>query len=128
PRRSVQCLIGFVADVPSLVFDLFLHKQGADTTPPSGRALFKMMGVFAEFERAMIQERVRAGFVRAGDEGKQLGRPPIPGALEERIREARRGGLPVRKAAAKFGVSPGTVLRIPFAPEPKGRHRGSTAQ
>jgi transposase len=40
---------------------------------------------------------------------------PIPEALEERIREARRGGLSVRKAAAKFGVSPGTVLRIPFA-------------
>ena len=48
-------------------------------------------------------------------EGKQLGRPPIPEALEERIREARKGGLSVRKAAAKFGVSPGTVQRIPFA-------------
>jgi len=47
--------------------------------------------------------------------GRRLGRPPIPEALEERIREARKGGLSVRKAAAKFGVSPGTVQRIPFA-------------
>ena len=74
-----------------------------------------MMGVFAEFERAMIQERVRAGLARARDEGKQLGRPPIPKALEERIREARRDGISVRKAATKFGVSPSTVQRIPFA-------------
>ena len=54
-----------------------------------------MMGVFSEFERAMIQERVRAGLARARDAGKQLGRPPIPEALEERIREARSGGLSV---------------------------------
>jgi DNA invertase Pin-like site-specific DNA recombinase len=65
-----------------------------------------MMGVFAEFERAMIQERVRAGLARARSQGKRLGR--------ERIRKAvatpRRPG--VRKIAAQFGVDPGTVQRI----------------
>ena len=50
--------------------------------------MFQMMGVFAEFERAMIQERVRAGLARARGEGKRLGRPPIAPALEKRIREA----------------------------------------
>jgi len=50
--------------------------------------MFQMMGVFAEFERAMIQVRVRAGLARARDEGKRLGRPPIAPALEKRIREA----------------------------------------
>jgi DNA invertase Pin-like site-specific DNA recombinase len=113
--RSLQDLIGFLSELHALGIDLFLHQQGVDTTTPSGKAMFQMMGVFAEFERAMIQERVRAGLARARDEGKQLGRPPIPEALEERIREARRGGLSVRKAAAKFGVSPSTVQRIPFA-------------
>jgi DNA invertase Pin-like site-specific DNA recombinase len=52
-----------------------LHQQGLDTTTPAGRAMFQMMGLFAEFERAIIQERVRAGLRRAKDEGKQLGRP-----------------------------------------------------
>jgi DNA invertase Pin-like site-specific DNA recombinase len=45
--------------------DLILHQQGLDTSTPSGRAMFQMMGVFAEFERAMIRERVLAGLARA---------------------------------------------------------------
>ena len=82
--------------------------------------MFQMMGVFAEFERAIIQERVRAGLARARSEGKRLGRPSIAPALEQRIRDAlnepgRTEG--VRKIAARFGVDPGTVQRIsrPFA-------------
>jgi DNA invertase Pin-like site-specific DNA recombinase len=56
-----------------------LHQQGLDTTTPAGKAMFQMMGVFAEFERAMIAERVRAGLRRAKDEGKRLGRnSPLP--------------------------------------------------
>ncbi len=73
-----------------------------------------MMGVFAEFERSIIQERVRAGLARAKSEGKRLGRPPIAPELEKRIREALdkpdRPG--VRKIAEQFGVDPGTVQRI----------------
>jgi DNA invertase Pin-like site-specific DNA recombinase len=112
--RSLQDLVAFLSELHALGVDLFLHQQGLDTTSPSGKAMFQMLGVFAEFERSIIQERVRAGLARARDEGKQLGRPPIPKALEDRIREARRDGLSVRKAAVKFGVSPGTVQRIPF--------------
>jgi DNA invertase Pin-like site-specific DNA recombinase len=55
--------------------DLFLHQQRLDTTTPAGNALFQMMGVFAKFERAMIQERLRAGLRRAGSEGKQRSMP-----------------------------------------------------
>jgi DNA invertase Pin-like site-specific DNA recombinase len=112
--RSLQDLVGFLSELHALRIDLFLHQQGLDTTTPAGKAMFQMMGVFAEFERAMIQERVRAGLARARDEGKQLGRPPITPELENRIREARRGGLSVRKAAERFDVSPTTVQRIPF--------------
>jgi DNA invertase Pin-like site-specific DNA recombinase len=77
-----------------------------DTTTPAGKALFQMMGVFAEFERAMIQERVRAGLSRAS---------PLAPTLIERIREAlnkpgRTEG--VRKIAARFGGDPSTVQRI----------------
>jgi DNA invertase Pin-like site-specific DNA recombinase len=112
--RSLQDLVGFLSELHALKIDLFLHQQGLDTTTPAGKAMFQMMGVFAEFERAMIQERVRAGLARAKSEGKRLGRPPIDPALEKRIREALaapdRPG--VRKIAARFGVNPGTVQRI----------------
>ena len=70
------------------------------------------MGLFAEFERAMIQERVRAGLVRARSEGNQLGRPRIASKLEASIRAALSQGGTVRKVAKRFDVSPGTVQRI----------------
>ena len=75
--RSLQDLVGFLSELHALGIDLFLHQQGIDTTTPAGKAMFQMMGVFAEFERAMIQERVRAGLKRAVSEGQTLGRPPI---------------------------------------------------
>ena len=85
-----------------------------DTTTPAGKAMFQMMGVFAEFERAMIQERVRAGLRRAVDEGKTLGRPRLDADLEKAIRKAlNEPGRPgVREIARRFGVAPGTVQRI----------------
>ena len=74
--RSLQDLVGFLTEIHALGVNLFLHQQGVDTTTPAGKALFQMMGVFAEFERAMIQERVKAGLQRAKAQGKVLGRPP----------------------------------------------------
>jgi DNA invertase Pin-like site-specific DNA recombinase len=71
--RSLQHLVQFLADVQPLGVDLYLHQQHVDTTTPSGKALFQMMGVFAEFERALIRERVNAGLARARAKGKVLG-------------------------------------------------------
>jgi len=74
-----------------------------------------MLSVFADFERSIIQERVRAGLLRARREGKRLGRPPIKDALRQRVVDAlnapgRTDG--VRKIAKKFGVNPSTVQAI----------------
>jgi DNA invertase Pin-like site-specific DNA recombinase len=112
--RSLQDLVGFLSEIHSLKVDLYLHQQGLDTTTPAGKAMFQMMGVFAEFERAMIQERVRAGLRRAVDEGKTLGRPRLDADLEQRIREALNApGRPgIRVIAEQFGVAPNTVQRI----------------
>src|SRR5215813_7871150 len=63
--RSLQDLVGFLGELHAKDIDLYLHQQGLDTSTPSGRAMFQMLGVFAEFERAMIQERVKAGLARA---------------------------------------------------------------
>ena len=80
--------------------------------------MFGMMSVFADFERAMIQERVRAGLARARESGtksgRPIGRPRLPERTEEAISKAlKQPGRPgVRKIAAQFGVDPGTVQRI----------------
>jgi hypothetical protein len=107
-------LVGFLSELHALSIDLFLHQQGLDTTTPAGKAMFQMMGVFAEFERSMIRERVRAGLARAVAEGTKLGRPTIPQAKEDAIRAAlAKPGRPgVRKIAKQFGVDPSTVQRI----------------
>jgi DNA invertase Pin-like site-specific DNA recombinase len=90
--RSLQDLVGFLSELHALKIDLLLRQQGLDTTTPAGKAMFQMMGVFAEFERAMIAERVRAGLARARGEDKRLGRPPIAPELQKRILDPRASG------------------------------------
>ena len=72
--RSLIDLLDFLRELHAKGVDLFLHQQGLDTSTPSGRAMFQMLGVFAEFERSMIRERVMAGLSRAKADGTQLGR------------------------------------------------------
>ena len=71
--RSLQDLVGFLSELHALKIDLFLHQQGRDTMTPAGKAMFQMLGVFAEFERSIIQERVRAGLKRGQERGKTSG-------------------------------------------------------
>jgi DNA invertase Pin-like site-specific DNA recombinase len=114
--RSLQDLVAFLADVHGYSVDLFLHQQGVDTTTPGGKALFQMMGVFAEFERAIIRERVKSGLERAKVQGKRLGRRPIDANREAAIRAdllAAKAGI--MKLAAAHGVGVGTVQRIKAA-------------
>ena len=93
--RSLQDLVEFLTNLHALKIDLFLKTQGIDTTTPAGKALFQMMGVFAEFERAMIQERVRAGLRRAKDDRGQLNF----GLAARAPRRARRRSATVRYQA-----------------------------
>jgi DNA invertase Pin-like site-specific DNA recombinase len=112
--RSLQDLVKFLSEIHALKIDLYLHQQGLDTTTPAGKAMFQMMGVFAEFERAMIQERVQAGLARAKADGTRLGRPKIDEATEDAIRKAlRQKNRPgILKIAKQFGVGTSTVQRI----------------
>lgn len=83
--RSLIDLLTFLREVHAVGVDLYLHLQGIDTTTPGGKALFSMMGVFAEFERAIIQERVRAGLLRARSKGVKLGRPRVSAEIEAKV-------------------------------------------
>jgi DNA invertase Pin-like site-specific DNA recombinase len=110
--RSLQDLCGFLSELHALKVDLFLHQQGLDTTTPGGKAMFQMMGVFAEFERSIIQERVRAGLARARSEGKVLGRPKIAADVETAVRATLASGIGMIRAAKLHQIGVGTVVRI----------------
>lgn len=107
--RSLIDLVGFLQDMHAVGVDLYLHQQALDTTTPSGRAMFGMLGVFAEFERGIIRERVNAGLARAKSQGKKLGRPGLSDETRAAIRAGKEEGLSVRAIAAKIGVSVGSV-------------------
>lgn len=110
--RSMQDLVAFLSDLQGYGADLYLHQQALDTSTPSGRALFGMLAVFAEFEREMIRDRVNAGLSRAKASGKRLGRPSIPDATADRVRELRASGLGILKVASTLGIGVSAVQRI----------------
>ena len=112
--RSLSDLLRFLEELRGLGLGLYLHKQALDTTTPAGKAMFQMLGVFAEFERAMVQERVRAGLARARANGTRSGKPiGRPQKVDARKRRAilvgRKAGLSIRAIAKKVGLSAGTV-------------------
>lgn len=113
--RSLSNLVEFLSEVHEVGVDLYLHQQGIDTTTPSGKAMFGMLGVFAEFERAMIQERVKAGIQRARAEGKQVGRRALSKDKEQQIiniRRASAGQVGKKAIARRVGCGVGTVIRV----------------
>jgi DNA invertase Pin-like site-specific DNA recombinase len=119
--RSLIDLLDLLRELHAKGVDLFLHQQGLDTSTPSGKAMFQMMGVFAEFERAMIRERVMAGLARAKEQGTQLGRRRLEDTDADKVAailSARKSGTGVRRIAREMGVGVGTVLRITSAAQP----------
>ena len=110
--RSLQHLVSFLSDIHANGVDLYLHQQGIDTTTPTGKAMFQMCGVFAEFERAMMQARIKAGLARAKAQGKTLGRPKVSGKVETAIRRARRSGKGIKKISRELGVGVSVVQRV----------------
>ncbi len=110
--RSLQDLIGFLQDLHGAGVDLYLHQQALDTTTPSGKAMFQMMGVFAEFERSMISERVKAGLARTKAKGTRLGRPKTSPQTERQIRKLRSKGMGMLKIGKELGVGTSVVQRV----------------
>lgn len=110
--RSLQDLVGFLSELHAKGVDLYLHQQNLDTSTPAGKAMFQMCGVFAEFERSMIQERVKAGLGRARAQGKTLGRPRVGSDTEAAVRAARAAGKSIKAIARELGIGVGTVQRI----------------
>jgi DNA invertase Pin-like site-specific DNA recombinase len=110
--RSLIDLLGTIQQLESCGVDLYLDPQAIDTTTPMGRLMFQITGAFAEFERSMIRQRIRAGLKRAVAAGKQLGRPKVDPALEKRIQAQLRAGKGMLATAKALDVGTSTVQRI----------------
>jgi DNA invertase Pin-like site-specific DNA recombinase len=113
--RSLSDLVNFLSEIHAKKVDLFIYQQGVDTTTPGGKALFGMMGVFAEFERSMIQERVKAGIKRVRAKGQPWGRRAIEEADPDRcsqILALRQQGFGMAKIGKQVGLSSRTVWRF----------------
>src|ERR1700726_2179459 len=109
--RSLTDLLGILQGLQDKGVNLFLHQQGLDTSTTAGKAMFQMLGVFAEFERGIIRERVNAGLARARQNGTKLGRRRVKPAIEARILELRAGGDGILKIARTLGVGTSVVQR-----------------
>jgi DNA invertase Pin-like site-specific DNA recombinase len=124
--RSLIDLLGTIEHLEAVGVDLYLDQQSIDTTTPAGRLLFQMTGAFAEFERAMIRQRVHAGLSRAKEKiardgrftskaGRVRTRLGRPGAEPEKIEAARlelARGTGIAKTARLTGLGTGTVHRL----------------
>jgi DNA invertase Pin-like site-specific DNA recombinase len=110
--RSLIDLLATIQALEACGVDLYLDQQSIDTTTPAGKLMFQVCGAFAEFERSMIQQRVRAGLKRAAEKGHFPGRPKIDEALERRIWTQLGAGKGILKVARELGVGTGTVQRV----------------
>jgi DNA invertase Pin-like site-specific DNA recombinase len=110
--RSLQHLVGFLGEINARGVDLYLHTQGLDTSTPAGRAMFSMLSVFAEFERAILKERIMAGLARARAQGKRAGRPPLPPIVIDKIKRTLEAGTSINATARRHKVGVATVHRI----------------
>ena len=104
--RSLLDLVSALQELHAAKVDLFLHQQALDTTTPAGKAMFGMMGVFAEFERSMIVARVNAGIARARASGTKSARPRTPAA---RWNNASGNALELPHSAAKAQIFQRTI-------------------
>ena len=113
--RSVHHLVTLTRELEALGVDLVVLDQQIDSTTPSGRLLFHVLGAIAEFERDLIRDRVIAGIRRAKAQGKRLGRPRRHHVDPDRARELIGGGASLRAVARALGVHPSAVSRALIA-------------
>lgn len=110
--RSLTDLLSILQGLHEKGVGLFLHQQGLDTSTTAGKAMFQMLGVFAEFERGIIRERVNAGLARARANGTKLGRRRVKPAVEQRIVELRVKGDGILKIGKTLGIGTSVVQRV----------------
>ena len=109
--RSLKDLINTLDELGALGIDFISYENQLDTSTPTGKLVFHVIGAVAEFEKDIIRERVKAGLENAKRNGKRLGRPPVPEGVLEKAKALRSEGLSFRKIGKRLGVDEGTVRK-----------------
>jgi len=118
--RSVRNLHNLLAELQHYGIDLICTDQDIDTSSPSGKLLFTILGAVSELELELIRERTKDGLARAVAEGKRLGRPPFS-VNTDKILKLRAEGLSLRQIAEKVGMShQGVKKRLRMASKQNG--------
>jgi DNA invertase Pin-like site-specific DNA recombinase len=115
--RSLKDLINTLDELGSCGIDFVSYDNNLDTSTPTGKLVFQIVGAVAEFEKDIIRERVVAGLTNARLKGKRLGRPPKAEGIYEQARIMRSEGLSYRKIGKQLGIDEGTI-RKRFSQEP----------
>jgi DNA invertase Pin-like site-specific DNA recombinase len=109
--RSLKDLINTLDELGSLGIHFISYDNNLDTTTPTGKLVFQIIGAVAEFEKDIIRERVRAGLENAKQKGKRLGRPSVNSDILEEAKELRKQGLSFRRIEKDLGVGEGTIRK-----------------
>jgi putative DNA-invertase from lambdoid prophage Rac len=110
--RSVADLVGTLQELQHLGVGFMSLTEALDLTTPAGRAMAGLLAVFAEFEREILRERVRAGLVHARQNGKRLGRPPSAAHQADQVRKLYRAGLSKSEIARQLKIGRTSVRRF----------------
>jgi DNA invertase Pin-like site-specific DNA recombinase len=105
--RSMQALVHALKEFHSLGVDFISYQEHIDTTTPQGEMIFTVMASLAQFERALIGERVKAGMARAKAQGKRISRAPIPAEVQTRIGQLYTQGLSIHQLRRQLGIGYG---------------------
>ena len=108
--RSLRHLVNALAEFEALGIAFVSLTDNLDLTTPSGRLMFQIIGAMSEFERALIQERVKAGLRNAQAKGKKIGRPKV-NVDARQIASLRARGLSYEAIGERLGVSDATIRR-----------------
>ncbi len=102
--RNTKELINALEEFSSLGVDFISYKENIDTSSPAGKILFTMISAFAEFERAIIRERVKAGMEKAKARGAKIGRPKIPPFTIQKVLEMKENGVSYKEIIRKLKI------------------------
>ena len=110
--RSVADLLATLQELEHLGVGFVSLTEALDLTTPAGRAMAGLLAVFAEFERDILRERVRAGLDHARQNGQRLGRPQTAALQADRVRKLHRAGIGKAEIARRLEIGRTSVRRI----------------
>lgn len=107
--RSTQALVNALSEFKSLGVDFISYQENIDTTTPQGELIFSIMASLAQFESALISNRVKAGMARAKAQGKRIARPPLTQSIQHRIQELYNSKTSIKQISKQLGISYGSA-------------------